>query len=211
MASSAAWSGRLRRAAARRRCGPPAGAPRRALLAAAASASGAAAAAPGAGGGGAGGGCRAPGGGDEPARPAILGRAPRLSSSSSDRRGEVPRAEEGARQLRGEPPVLGAIEPHQHALHLGQDVRFLGGLLLEPRLFLVAHRHAGERPAQQRRHAERGDHGHEHDDREEPLIQHAHAQADGRQDHLGGAARIHGEADRQRFAMIQARRAGAPP
>ncbi len=64
----------------------------------------------------------------------------------------------------GEVFPFACIEADQHALDFRQVLAVFRRLSLEPLAFRLAQRHAGQRPAQQRRHAERGDHGHEHDD-----------------------------------------------
>ena len=92
---------------------------------------------------------------------------------------------------------------------LGTKPLLLQFLALEPLLFLLAHRNARQRPAQRRRHGHGGDHRHGDDHGEEVLVERAHRQADGGDDHLGRAARVHAAGEREAFARRQPAELGA--
>ena len=108
-----------------------------------------------------------------------------------------------AGDARAELAVGAVVDRDQQPLELRHETLGLHLLALEPLLFLLAHRQARQRPAQHRRHRQRGQHRHRHDHREQVLAERAHRQADGRDDHLGRAARIHAGGERQRLAPVQ--------
>ena len=106
----------------------------------------------------------------------------------------------------GRPADRSCSDPRRSA---GARVRHVAALLefalLQATGLIPGQRDPSQRRAQRGGHDQGGDDGHDHNQREERVAQHAHAQAQCRDDHLGGSARVRAATHRGRFAP------GEPP
>ena len=98
-------------------------------------------------------------------------------------------------------PLGAVVDSQQNALDIGDEAVRLEFLAFEPLLLFRTNRQSAEGPAQGRRHRHRGRDRHGDDDRIEIGGQGADRQADRGDDHLGRAAGVHGDAERERFAL----------
>ena len=119
------------------------------------------------------------------------------------------RACQHAGDARGELAVRAVVDGDQQTLKVGDKAFCFLLLAVEPLLFFLAHRNARQRPAQGRGHRQSRYHSHGDDHGEKILVERAHRQADGGDDHFGRAARIHAAGQREALAPRQPADLGA--